>query len=71
MSNESQVFLSMLIFICIVGIIGLLAKRGEQKHICSTCGHRDFRHTQIGCVLCRCGQFTQRAGAPQERKKPE
>ncbi len=53
--------MAMLVFATLVFWAGMASAKAERKHRCSTCGHKDYRHTQIGCVLCRCGQFTQSA----------
>ena len=56
-SEMSKVFVAMLVFLLVAVALGLTCQHEESKHICKTCGHRDFRHTQIGCVLCRCSVF--------------
>lgn len=49
--------LGLMAFSFVLFLIGLGLARAERKHVCKTCGHKDFRHMKIGCVLCRCDQF--------------
>jgi hypothetical protein len=55
--TPGEILFVMMGFFFMVFLVGLLSANAEAKHTCRTCGHKDYRHTQIGCVLCRCGQF--------------